>query len=411
MRRYWRTCGSRRRVSVLLCCLLAVAVTARAVAAPAARAAQEPPSELWKQFPLRGQGTVPAETTSGPEKTTPPPERATPGELPSAAGKSNLRSLWIAVGVACLGIGLGSFVWLVRVLWAERRVWATLMPERSRARPKELLGRVFVRQPALAYGRSPRRLSLNLVTFFDSAHERGGGWRLLRRRLRRARPKTDAVTEATPKENEQADEKAAPRSAVELIGIYSSSAASTEVEPTDEEPSPAEHPAASAATPGTEEAAPTAEPLEQESQAWPADHRDALTRMVGDQIATARQTHHALGLVAIEFERTLAEAEPDADQLLDQVDAALSQVLRSTEKPEVVADPEERLVWLALPGLLRRRAVELASHVRPLLSERSLAPAAVAVSAYPRDGATAEELLANCHGKLETSDAHESVAE
>jgi hypothetical protein len=364
MRLYRRTCRSRRRVRVLLCGLLAVAITAGAVAVSAARAAPEPPRELWKQFPLNGQGTVPAGTTSGREKAAPAFERATPGELPSAGGESNLRWL-IAVAVACLGIGLLSFVWLARVLWVERRVGATLMSE---------------------------------------------GWR--------ERPSRTEDATVIPTENEQADDEAAPRSAAELIGIYSSSTASTNVESTDEASAPARHPPPSDATPVAEAAVATVEHAgkkteapEEQSQDEPGDLSDALTRMVGEQIAAARQKHHAFGLVAIEFEGTLSEAEPDMDQVRNQLDAALSLVLRSTERPEVVADPEERLVWLALPGLLRRRAAELASEVRPLLSERSLAPAAVAVSAYPRDGATAEELLANCHGKLETADARESVAE
>jgi hypothetical protein len=64
-------------------------------------------------------------------------------------------------------------------------------------------------------------------------------------------------------------------------------------------------------------------------------------------------------------------------------------------------DADEQLIWLAVPGVLPRRAAEVVTRLRELLNEGGLAPLALAVGGYPRDGSTADELVEHCRAALD----------
>jgi hypothetical protein len=413
MRRYRPTLRSRTPVSVVVCCSLAAA--ALGIAAEAS-AAPKPPTELWQQFPLDGQGTTPApeQTTPAPERTTggafrPPAGRAstTSSSAPAAAATSELSWLWIGVASALVGLALALVLRddLVRVreflTWLLRGFLARF-PSRAKPRARRRLIRrpALPRPPMHAYALAHRRLPLSALRFSDSGREHSGGrWRLPLGRLRRGRAQANESAEPVPTERERPEREPEPWSSVELIRSYSAAPEPTAAEP-------------AAAEPAAEEPEPS-EPAAEELEAWkparesePEGPDDAVTTMVTGQVALARQTHHALTLVAVRFAESGDEAAPEPDELRERVEAAVRRVVVSTGEPQLALRDEEHSLWLALPGLLPRRAVDVADEIRRILNGSGLAPLAVAFAGYPRDGATAEELLEHCHAELEQAGRH-----
>jgi hypothetical protein len=441
---------SRPRGFALLCCSLTVAALATA---PDAATETAPPAKLWEQFPLNGQGTTPApqEATLRPDKSARVPDvtvrvgkRANRGvfrppvsggskasSAPSAVATSELSSLWTALASAGVGLGL-TIAGLVAVAWIKRRegrrrerlgrprargavagVFRRLGSRAMFVRWKPRASRIdirrpaFLRPPAHVYAFAHERRPSGSPTLFEARRDDAqDGWRMALGRLRRSRRKV----ESAPTGGDRPDDEGASTRSIELIGTYSAPAAGSSQPVADDAPTPerreepGEAPVTPAATAPVEH-----EPDEPESR--PPEHGDAVTAMLRGQIEVAGQRHHALTLVAVRFIESGDEAAPEPEELRERVRAGVREAVPSTEEPALVVDAEDRLVWLALPGLLPRRALTIASDVRRLLSEAGLTSPAAAVGGYPRDGATAEELVAYCRAELERARAHGPVAE
>jgi hypothetical protein len=254
--------------------------------------------------------------------------------------------------------------------------------------------RPLLRGPTLAYASAHRRLPLSLSSFFDAGgDERGGGFRLVRGRFRLGRRRNDASAEAESADVDESSREAVSRRPVDLIGRYSATAHDEPavVEPTTPESAVLPVPVAD----GAPEAAGHA------LGDGHAQHADAVTGMLDEHIAAAREAHFALALVAVRVAQAADERSPDQEELRKRLSAALPDVLGSAEQPELLMDADERLIWLAVPGVLPRRAAEVVTCLRELLNEGGLAPVALAVCGYPRDGTTAEHLVEHCRAALE----------
>ena len=285
-----------------------------------------------------------------------------------------------------------------------------------------------MRQPAHALATAPRRVPLPL----DSGRsEPQAGWHLALGRLRRLFGKRDDAAESAWTGTDWTEREAEHKRPMELIESYSAADLAREAEEEPAEPEPEEpaapepEPVGQLAEPEPAEPEEPAQPEPEEPAAAPAEaqataaelpepgHVDraeepeqALMSMLGDQIDAARQTHYALTLVAVRLVDTPDEAAPEPEELRDRVRAAAHQALVSTEEPELVVDAEDHVVWLVLPGLLPRRALDVVSEARRLLYEDRMSPVAVVVAAYPRDGATAAELVNHCRAELKRAGAH-----
>ena len=448
MLRYREMWGSRRRLGVLLLCSFAVFLLATAVDAAAA---DDPPSELWQQFPLDGQGTTPAppETTptsaqtppTAPQQTTPAPQKATPGAFQpptvktartsatSGLAASDRSWIWIAFACALVGLALATLIWLLTVAWVRKRgdvarfgsrLAGAIPPfRRPRVRAKTALPAPAF-QPAHAYAGAQRRPPSR-----DTGREKAsGGWQLMLGRFRRGRRSAAEAAEpaiaatesdSRPELDDRESTRQESKRSLDLIERYHAAPTAPAEAPAEESmpfeapseehtalPEPADELAATLAA----EAAATTEPLgEEELEPRREEPPGDLMSLLGAQIAIAREAHHAMTLVAVRFLEPPDEAPPEPDELRERVGAAVHEVLVSTEEPQVVVDSEEHVVWLALPGVLPKRAQEVVSEARRLLNEDRLTPLSAAVCAYPRDGATAEELLEHCRAELETAGA------
>ncbi|HEV8250390.1 MAG TPA: hypothetical protein VGQ15_10495 [Gaiellaceae bacterium] len=374
---------------------------------------------------MNGQGTTPAppETTPAPEQTTPgafqPPTRhgSRSTSAPSDAAAPDRSWVWIALASALAALALAALLWLARV--AKKRGdlarfrARVARPVMHRIRGHSFRGRrairpsAFVRQPAHAYAGVQRRL----LPVSSGQQDPRGGWQFALGRLRRILGRKNQPAESAWAGSDWKEGDPKPRRPVELIESYSAVEPAPPDESPAEEPPPEERPEELGTTPVAGEAAVTAEGPEQEPEGRLEKPQDALTSMLIDQVAVARETHHALTLVAVRFVDAPDEAAPEPDELRERVQTAVRQALVSTEEPEVVVDSEERLVWVVLPGLLPKRALDVVSEARRLLHEDRTTPVTVAISAYPRDGATAEELVHHCHAELERAGAHAIVAD
>jgi hypothetical protein len=409
MRVHGTTSRSRGYASALLWCSIVIGLGGAAGDALAADPSQ-PPDELWQQFPLNGQGTTPAPAQTEPA-TTPTPTVATtvgafrpPSKRPSTVTPPDASSVpwtWIVLGLAAviaLAAAGGDWAWrrhrgversrarsrhtssAARALQTPHYRWVRL--KRIPARWREGRRRPLPQRPALAYAAGHRRLP-SLAAFFDAGgDERGGGFRL--GGLLRGRRKPDTAERPEPDEVDTSEESV-PHRPVDLIDKYSAAPSTT--------PDAEDTPPGSAQSPASE--APALQPADE-----PPEHGRPVIDMVDEHIAAAREAHFAVALVAVRVAQPAGE-RPDQEELRERLGAALPHVLGSAEQPELIMDADEQLIWLAVPGVLPRRAAEVVTRLRELLNEGGLAPIALAVGGYPRDGSTADELVEHCRAALD----------
>jgi hypothetical protein len=228
------------------------------------------------------------------------------------------------------------------------------------------------------------------------------------------RPKSDDAT-ATPTESQ--DDGLGASASFKLIRTYGAAAAS---EPLVDQAAVTSEPVSSdsladAEPAGATDVAEEAPPEPVETPRPPVDTRDSrpsrgaledaatLTDVLNARIVEARHPHHAVALVAARLESTTAEHGVGPSEVAQKVERLLRDLAGSVGENELFFDRDKQLLWLILPGVLPRRAHEITRMLRALMDRGGIGPDALAVAGYPRDAATAAELLAQVEAAIETA--------
>jgi hypothetical protein len=245
-------------------------------------------------------------------------------------------------------------------------------------------------------------------------HRIGSGWRLARLRLRRGRGTRDDSSGRVGDElgaRDETGDESATSPAVELIRTYGAKAAPASADVGTGEPQQHEDEGGKgqATADGTDSGADEeAEPrLEQrplvDSRPHPAgDEPHGLAEALGDQIVRARQARHALALVEARLAAEADDRESGRRELRQRLDVLLQTAVGPAAQGELLFEGKEGIVWLILPGVLPKRALEVARELSALMEQCGLPPSALAVAGYPRDGKTAEELADRCRAAIDT---------
>ncbi len=127
-----------------------------------------------------------------------------------------------------------------------------------------------------------------------------------------------------------------------------------------------------------------------------------LSLLLGDEIDRAARGHHALALVGAQLAHGAADPGLGAYELRQKTEAFLHDALGPAAQGKLFLDGEAGIVWLILPGVLPKRAVQVAREIGAIMEQSGLTPSALAVAGYPRDGSTAEELAVRCREAIES---------
>jgi DNA invertase Pin-like site-specific DNA recombinase len=119
-------------------------------------------------------------------------------------------------------------------------------------------------------------------------------------------------------------------------------------------------------------------------------------------LAAAHSRHEAVSLVMV---GPAIPGDPGAGALLgdDVTDALLAAVdAQSTGRDDIVWHEDDRASWVALPGVLPRRAQAIADET--LRAHVGAADLPIGIAGFPRDAATAEALIDRCRMAFEVAE-------